>query len=44
MLAYRLLNAQTQLELREVPKPDAGPGQIGVKVAGSGLLQYLLAI
>ncbi len=37
MIAYRLLNAQTQPEFQEVPEPHAGPGQVVVKVAGSGL-------
>ena len=37
MLAYRLLQAQTQPEFQEVPDPHAGPGQVVVKVAGSGL-------
>jgi alcohol dehydrogenase, propanol-preferring len=37
MLAYRLLKEQTQPEFQEVPEPRAGPGQVVVKVAGSGL-------
>jgi len=37
MLAYRLLKAQTQPEFQEVPEPHAGPGQVVVKVAASGL-------
>src|SRR6185369_16786018 len=37
MLAYRLLKAQTQPEFQEVPEPHAGPGQVVVKVGGSGL-------
>jgi len=37
MQAYRLLKAQTQPEFQEVPDPHAGPGQVVVKVAGSGL-------
>src|ERR1041384_797669 len=37
MIAYRLLNAQTKPEFQEVPEPHAGPGQVVVKVAGSGL-------
>jgi len=37
MLAYRLLQAQTQPEFQEVPDPHAGPGQVVVRVAGSGL-------
>ncbi|MFD4507050.1 NAD(P)-dependent alcohol dehydrogenase [Streptomyces sp. NPDC058457] len=37
MLAYRLLQAQKQPEFQEVPDPHAGPGQVVVKVAGSGL-------
>ena len=37
MLAYRLLQAQGQPEFQEVPEPHAGPGQVVVKVGGSGL-------
>jgi alcohol dehydrogenase, propanol-preferring len=37
MLAYRLLEAQTQPELQEVLEPHAGPGQVVVRVGGSGL-------
>jgi propanol-preferring alcohol dehydrogenase len=37
MLAYRLLQAHTQPEFQEVPEPHAGPGQVVVRVAGSGL-------
>ena len=37
MIAYRLLNAQTQPEFQEVPDPHAGPGQVLVKVGGSSL-------
>src|SRR5262245_9345227 len=37
MLAYRLRQPQTQPEFQEVPDPHAGPGQVVVKVAGSGL-------
>lgn len=37
MLAYRLLKEQTKPEFQEVPEPHAGPGQVVVKVAGSGL-------
>jgi len=37
MLAYRLLQAQAQPEFHEVPDPRPGPGQVVVKVAGSGL-------
>ncbi|MGH9968382.1 MAG: NAD(P)-dependent alcohol dehydrogenase [Pyrinomonadaceae bacterium] len=37
MLAYRLQTAQTQPEFQEVPDPHAGPGQVVVKVGGSGL-------
>jgi D-arabinose 1-dehydrogenase-like Zn-dependent alcohol dehydrogenase len=32
MIAYRLLNAQTQPEFQEVPEPHAAPGQVLVKV------------
>ena len=37
MLAYRLLQAQTPPEFQDVPEPHAGPGQVVVRVAGSGL-------
>lgn len=37
MHAYRLLQAQKQPEFQEVPEPHAGPGQVVVRVAGSGL-------
>jgi NADPH:quinone reductase-like Zn-dependent oxidoreductase len=37
MLAYRLLQAQRPPEFQEVPEPRAGPGEVVVKVAGSGL-------
>ena len=37
MLAYRLLKEQTQPEFQEVPEPHAGPGQVVVRVAASGL-------
>jgi alcohol dehydrogenase, propanol-preferring len=37
MLAYRLLQAQTQPEFQDVPEPHAGPSQVVVRVAGSGL-------
>ena len=37
MLAYRLLQAQAQPEFQDVPEPHAGPGQVVVRVAGSGL-------
>src|SRR5262245_59062615 len=37
MLAYRLLRPQTQPEFQEVAEPHAGPGQVVVRVAGSGL-------
>src|SRR6478672_1827330 len=37
MLAYRLLQAQSQPEFQEVPEPQPGPGQVVVRVAGSGL-------
>ena len=49
MLAYRLVQAQTQPEFQEVPEPHAGPGQVVVRVAGSGLsypgaAQWLAAV
>ena len=37
MRAYRLLKEQTPPEFQEVPQPHAGPGQVVVKVAASGL-------
>jgi len=37
MLAYRLPQAQKQPEFQDVPEPHAGPGQVVVRVAGSGL-------
>jgi propanol-preferring alcohol dehydrogenase len=37
MLAYRLIESQTQPEFQDVPEPHAGPGQVVVKVAASGL-------
>ncbi len=37
MLAYRLVQAQSPPEFQEVPDPHAGPGQVVVRVAGSGL-------
>jgi propanol-preferring alcohol dehydrogenase len=37
MLAYRLLQPQAQPEFQDVPDPHAGPGQVVVRVAGSGL-------
>jgi propanol-preferring alcohol dehydrogenase len=37
MLAYRLLQQQTKPEFQGVPEPLAGPGQVVVRVAGSGL-------
>jgi propanol-preferring alcohol dehydrogenase len=37
MIAYRLLRPQTQPEFQEVPEPHAAPGQVLVKVGGSGL-------
>jgi hypothetical protein len=36
MIAYQLLNAQTQPEFQEVPERHAAPGQMLVKVGGSG--------
>jgi alcohol dehydrogenase, propanol-preferring len=37
MLAYRLLQPQRQPEFQVVSEPHAGPGQVVVRVAGSGL-------
>ena len=36
MIAYRLLQAQTQPEFQEVPEPHAAAGQVLVKIGGSG--------
>jgi alcohol dehydrogenase, propanol-preferring len=44
MLAYRLLQAQMQPEFQEIPEPHAGPGQVVVKVAGSGLCHADLTV
>src|SRR5262245_20118708 len=37
MLAYRLIQAQTPPQFQDVPEPHAGPSQVVVKVAASGL-------
>ncbi len=37
MRAYRLLKEQTVPEFQDVPDPHAGPGQVVVKVAASGI-------
>ena len=37
MQAYRLVEAQKEPEFQDVPDPHAGPGQVVVEVAGSGL-------
>src|SRR5580765_6075691 len=37
MRAYRLVEAQVPPEFQEMPEPHAGPGQVVVRVAGSGL-------
>src|ERR1041385_6513789 len=37
MLAFTLLKEQARPEFQKVPEPHAGPGQVVVKVAGSGL-------
>ena len=37
MLAYRLVEAKAPPEFQEVPEPHAGPGQVVVRIAGSGL-------
>lgn len=37
MLAYRLAEAQTQPDFQDVPEPHAGPGQVVIRVAASGL-------
>jgi len=44
MLAYRLAQAQKQPEFQEVPEPHAGPGQVVVRVAGSGLCHTDLTV
>ena len=42
MLAYRLLQAQTQPEFQEVPEPHPGPGQVVVKSCRLGLMPHRL--
>ena len=37
MSAYRLVQAQSPPQFQDVPEPHAGPGQVVVRVAGSGL-------
>lgn len=37
MIAYRLLEAQQPPELKDVPKPSPGAGQLLIKVGGCGL-------
>jgi propanol-preferring alcohol dehydrogenase len=37
MLAYRLVQAQEPPQLKDVPRPSPGPGQLLVKVGGCGL-------
>jgi alcohol dehydrogenase, propanol-preferring len=37
MRAYRLLQERISPEFHEVPEPHAGPVQVVIKVAGSGL-------
>lgn len=44
MLAYRLLEAQTQPEFQEIAEPHTGPGQVVVRVAGSGLCHTDLTV
>src|SRR5678815_5288361 len=44
MLAYRLLQAQTPPEFQEVREPQPGPGQVVVRVAGSGLCHTDLTV
>ena len=36
MKAFQLTEWKHDPELREVPEPEAGPGEVVVKVAGSG--------
>ena len=36
MQAFQLVESQKPPELREMPVPEAGPGQVLVKVAGAG--------
>lgn len=44
MIAYRLLEAQQPPELKDVPKPSAGAGELLVKVGGCGLCHTDIAI
>ena len=39
MKAYQLLNWKANGELRDVPVPEPGPGQVLIKIAGNGLCQ-----
>lgn len=36
MLAHRLFKEQTQPEFQDAPDPNAGPGQVVIKVASMG--------
>ena len=44
MIAYRLLEAQQPPELKDVPKPSAGAGELLIKVGGCGLCHTDIAI
>jgi alcohol dehydrogenase, propanol-preferring len=44
VIAYRLLNPQQVPELRDVPKPSPGPGQLLIKVGGCGLCHTDIAL
>jgi len=44
MRAYRLLQAQTPPEFQDIPEPHARPGQVVVRVAGSGLCHTDFAV
>src|ERR1700726_5015164 len=44
MIAYRLLQAQQQPDLQDVPKPSLAAGQILIKVGGCGLCHTDIAV
>jgi len=44
MRAFRLLQEQTLPEFQDVPEPHAGPGQVVIRVAGSGLCHTDLSV
>src|SRR5262245_14409497 len=44
MLAYRLLQAQTEPEFQNVSDPHAGPGKVVVGLGGSGLCPTVFTV